>query len=42
LARSAGAVRLLTPDEMHAAHERYRTYGQVFPVITEGGGKQSP
>ena len=28
LARSAGAVRLLTADEMQAAHERYRTYGQ--------------
>jgi L-fuculose-phosphate aldolase len=28
LARSAGAVRLLTADEMRAAHERYRTYGQ--------------
>jgi L-fuculose-phosphate aldolase len=29
LARSAGAVRLLTADEMRAAHERYRTYGQA-------------
>jgi len=28
LARSAGAVRLLTADEMLAAHERYKTYGQ--------------
>jgi L-fuculose-phosphate aldolase len=28
LARSAGTVRLLTADEMRAAHERYRTYGQ--------------
>lgn len=28
LARSAGTVRLLTEAEMHAAHERYRTYGQ--------------
>jgi L-fuculose-phosphate aldolase len=28
LARSAGAVRLLTAEEMRAAHERYRTYGQ--------------
>jgi L-fuculose-phosphate aldolase len=28
LARSAGAVRMLTADEMRAAHERYRTYGQ--------------
>jgi L-fuculose-phosphate aldolase len=29
LARSAGTVRLLTPEEMRAAHERYRTYGQA-------------
>jgi L-fuculose-phosphate aldolase len=28
LARAAGAVRLLTADEMRAAHDRYRTYGQ--------------
>jgi L-fuculose-phosphate aldolase len=28
LARSAGAVRLLTADEMRAAHQRYQTYGQ--------------
>jgi L-fuculose-phosphate aldolase len=28
LARSAGAVRLLTADEVRAAHERYQTYGQ--------------
>jgi L-fuculose-phosphate aldolase len=28
LARSAGTVRLLTSEEMRAAHERYRTYGQ--------------
>jgi L-fuculose-phosphate aldolase len=28
MARSAGAVRLLTADEMRAAHERYRSYGQ--------------
>jgi len=28
LARSAGTVRLLTGEEMRAAHERYRTYGQ--------------
>ncbi len=28
LARSAGTVRLLSADEMRAAHERYRTYGQ--------------
>jgi L-fuculose-phosphate aldolase len=33
LARSAGAVRLLTADEMRAAHERYRTYGQAATVI---------
>jgi L-fuculose-phosphate aldolase len=29
LARSAGAVRLLTADEMRAAHDRYRSYGQT-------------
>lgn len=28
LARSAGSVRLLTADEMRAAHDRYKTYGQ--------------
>lgn len=28
LARSAGAVRMLTADEMRAAHERFRSYGQ--------------
>ena len=28
LARSAGPVRLLTADEMLAAQQRYRTYGQ--------------
>jgi hypothetical protein len=28
LARSAGAVRLLTTEEMRGAHERFRTYGQ--------------
>ena len=28
MARSAGAVRLLTADEMRAAHERFRSYGQ--------------
>jgi L-fuculose-phosphate aldolase len=28
LARAAGAVRLLTGDEMRAAHERFRTYEQ--------------
>jgi L-fuculose-phosphate aldolase len=31
LARSAGTVRLLTQDEMRAAHERFRTYGQASP-----------
>jgi L-fuculose-phosphate aldolase len=40
LARSAGAVRLLTADEMRAAHERYKTYGQASPVIASGA-KQS-
>jgi L-fuculose-phosphate aldolase len=33
LARSAGAVRLLSADEMRAAHERYRSYGQASPVV---------
>jgi L-fuculose-phosphate aldolase len=28
LARAAGPVRLLSPAEMRAAHDRYRTYGQ--------------
>ncbi len=28
LARSAGAVKLLTVDEMRGAHERFRSYGQ--------------
>lgn len=28
LARAAGTVRLLTADEMQAAHQRYQTYGQ--------------
>jgi L-fuculose-phosphate aldolase len=28
LARAAGAVRLLTAEEMQAAHQRYQTYGQ--------------
>ncbi|MCW3473749.1 class II aldolase/adducin family protein [Limobrevibacterium gyesilva] len=28
IARAAGTPRLLTPAEMAAAHERYRTYGQ--------------
>jgi L-fuculose-phosphate aldolase len=34
LARAAGAVRLLTADEMRAAHERYRTYGQPARTTT--------
>jgi L-fuculose-phosphate aldolase len=34
LARSAGAVRLLTADEMQAAHHRYRTYGQPARTTT--------
>lgn len=29
LARSAGAPRLLTAEEMHAAKERFRTYGRT-------------
>ena len=33
LARSAGAVRLLSADEMRAAHERYRSYGQASPAV---------
>jgi L-fuculose-phosphate aldolase len=45
LARSAGAVRLLTAEEMRAAHERYRTYGQpaqvTGPRAQAGGGMQS-
>jgi L-fuculose-phosphate aldolase len=44
LARSAGTVRLLTPEEMRAAHLRYRTYGQPAPVIAapaDAGEKQS-
>ena len=32
LARAAGTVRLLTTDEMRAAHQRYRTYGQPTPA----------
>jgi L-fuculose-phosphate aldolase len=28
MALSAGAARLLTPDEMRAAHERFKSYGQ--------------
>ena len=32
LARSAGAVRLLTAEEMRAAQERYRSYGQPAQV----------
>ena len=46
LARSAGTVRLLTAEEMRAAHERYQTYGQrgtacgnteVPPPLAGGG-----
>jgi L-fuculose-phosphate aldolase len=29
LARSAGTVRLLTAEQMRAAHDRYRSYGQA-------------
>lgn len=32
LARSAGSVRLLTAEEMRAAHQRYQTYGQATPA----------
>ena len=32
LARSAGAVRLLTTEEMRGAHDRFRTYGQPSHV----------
>ena len=44
LARSAGSVRLLTAEEMRAAHERYRTYGQPAAVTgtrAQEGGKQA-
>ncbi len=44
LARSAGEVRLLTAEEMRAAHERYRSYGQPATVVAPAaaaGGKQS-
>ena len=42
LARSAGSVRLLNADEMRAAHERYRSYGQGPPVIVRSAAtKQS-
>jgi L-fuculose-phosphate aldolase len=34
LARSAGAVRLLTTEEMRAARKRYRTYGQPAGATT--------
>ena len=34
LARSAGTVRLLTTDEMRAAHQRYQTYGQPVRAMT--------
>jgi L-fuculose-phosphate aldolase len=39
LARSAGTVRLLTAEEMRAAHERFRTYGQS--ARAQAGEKQS-
>jgi L-fuculose-phosphate aldolase len=38
LARSAGAVRLLSADEMRAAHERYRSYGPGRPHRAERSG----
>ena len=34
LARAAGTVRLLTADEMQAAHQRYQTYGQPTRTTT--------
>jgi L-fuculose-phosphate aldolase len=34
LARSAGAVRLLSADEMRAAHQRYQSYGQPAGTTT--------
>jgi L-fuculose-phosphate aldolase len=34
LARSAGAVRLLTAEEMRAAHQRYQTYRQPERATT--------
>jgi L-fuculose-phosphate aldolase len=34
LARAAGPVRLLTAEEMLAAHQRYRTYGQPRRATT--------
>jgi L-fuculose-phosphate aldolase len=34
LARSAGAVRLLTADEMRGAQQRYQTYGQPQRITT--------
>jgi L-fuculose-phosphate aldolase len=33
LARAAGTVRLLTADEMRAAHQRYQSYGQPVQMI---------
>lgn len=37
LARSAGSVRLLTAEEMRAAHERYRSYGQPTTAVAPPG-----
>jgi L-fuculose-phosphate aldolase len=37
LARSAGAVRMLTAEEMKAARERYRTYGQISARMMSNG-----
>ena len=39
LARSAGTVRLLTAEEMRAAHERYRTYGQADVSFSRPGAR---
>ncbi|HUN39840.1 MAG TPA: class II aldolase/adducin family protein [Acetobacteraceae bacterium] len=36
LARAAGAVRLLTAEEMQAAQERFKTYGAQAPNCTQG------
>jgi len=40
LARSAGNVRLLTPQEMQAAHQRYQTYGQPVRARTRRRDRQ--
>ncbi len=34
MARSSGTVRLLTAEEMQAAHQRYQTYGQPARTTT--------